>query len=218
MADWFVLAAGTLETTRLLLQLDALTEGRAFSGCDALGRYFIDHLKIEAGRIKPLDRKRTNLAFGYHIGGSTRRGLHLETTAGAQREDQAASGYVTIRAEFQPLSIHHYVRNLGKSAQARRFPDLVPKREMAKDLRSLGPALYWRVRHKQMYFSPAIDLFVDARIEQAPNCAFPPHAFQAARRAWRADAADGLAEDGSRPAHPSLGFAARAAVLAIHLS
>jgi hypothetical protein len=169
MADWFVLAAGTLETTRLLLQLDELTEGSAFSGCKALGRHFNDQLKIEAGRILPIDVSRTNLAFGYHIGGSTRRGLHLETTAAAQREDEAASGYVTIRAEFQPLSIHHYVRNLGKSAQARRFLDLAPKREMAKDLGSLAPALYWRVRHKQMYFSPFIDLFVDARIEQVPN-------------------------------------------------
>ncbi|HEY3624456.1 MAG TPA: GMC family oxidoreductase [Roseiarcus sp.] len=168
-AEWFVLAAGTLETTRLLLQLDALTDGRAFSGCDALGRYLNDHLKIEAGRIERLDSKRTNLAFGYHIGGSTRRGLHLETTASAQREDQAASGYVTIRTEFQALSIHHYVRNLGKSVQARRFPELVPKREVAKDLGSLGRALYWRVRHKQMYFSPSVDLFVDARIEQAPS-------------------------------------------------
>ena len=62
-ADWFVLAAGTFETTRLLLQLDELTDGRAFSGCDALGRYFIDHLKIEAGRIERLDGKRTNLAL-----------------------------------------------------------------------------------------------------------------------------------------------------------
>ena len=52
VADWFVLAAGTFETTRLLLQLDELTDGRAFSGCDALGRYFNDHLKIEAGRIE----------------------------------------------------------------------------------------------------------------------------------------------------------------------
>jgi choline dehydrogenase-like flavoprotein len=169
MAEWFLLAAGTLETTRLLLQLDDLTGGRAFSGCDALGRYFNDQLKIEAGRILPIDMRRTNLAFGYHIGGSTRRGLHLETTASAQREDQAASGYVTIRGEFQAPSIHHYVRNLGKSAQARRLLELVPKPEIAKDLRSLGPALYWRMRHKQMYFSPAIDLFVDARIEQVPN-------------------------------------------------
>ena len=167
-ADLFVLAAGTLETTRLLLQLDALTDGRAFSGCEALGRYFNDHLKIEAGRIQPLDSKRTNLAFGYHIGGSTRRGLHLETTAAAQSEDEAASGYVTIRAEYGPLSLHHYLRNVGKSAQARQFSDLAPRREIAKDLRNFAPALYWRVRHKQMYFSASIDLFVDARIEQTP--------------------------------------------------
>jgi choline dehydrogenase-like flavoprotein len=168
-ADWFVFAAGTFETTRLLLELDAQTDGRAFSGCEALGRYFIDHLKVEVGRIEPVDRTRTNRVFGYHIGGTTRRGLHLETTAAAQREDLAASGYVTVRGEFQPLSIHHYVRNLGKSAQARRFLDLVPKPEMVKDMRSLPPALYWSVWHKQMYFSQAMDLFVDARIEQVPS-------------------------------------------------
>jgi choline dehydrogenase-like flavoprotein len=168
-ADQFVLAAGTFETTRLLLQLDELTSGHAFSRCDALGRYFTDHLKVEAGRVRRLDSKQTNLAFGYHIGGSTRRGLHLETTASAQRDDQAASGYVTIRAEFNPFSIHHYVRNLGKSIQARRFPELVPRRETAKDFGSLSQALYWRIRHKQMYFSEAMDLFVDARVEQTPS-------------------------------------------------
>jgi len=168
-ADWFILAAGTLETTRLLLQLDELTDHRAFAGCDALGRYFNDHLQIEVGRVKPIDSKRTNLVFGPHIGGTTWRSLHLETTVGAQRGDQAASGYVTIRPELSPRSIYHYARNLGKSVQARRFPELVPKAEIAKDLGSLAPALYWRVRHKQVHFSPCIDLFVDARIEQVPK-------------------------------------------------
>jgi choline dehydrogenase-like flavoprotein len=169
MAEWFFLAAGTFETTRLLLQLDALTHGRAFSGCEALGRYFNDHLKVEAGRIQSVDRKRTNLAFGYHIGGSTHRGLHLETTAAAQREDQAASGYVTMRAKFPKLSIHHYVRNLGKSVQARRFLELAPRREMAKDLGNLAPALYWGLRHRQLYLTSAADLFVEVRIEQVPD-------------------------------------------------
>jgi choline dehydrogenase-like flavoprotein len=37
LADWFVLAAGTFEATRILLQLHELTDGRAFSGCNALG-------------------------------------------------------------------------------------------------------------------------------------------------------------------------------------
>jgi choline dehydrogenase-like flavoprotein len=168
-AERFVLAAGTFETTRLLLLLDRLTDHRAFSGCDALGRYFNDHLKIEAGRLLSIDSKRTNRVFGYFIGGPTRRSLHLETTANAQREDGAASGYITIRPEFQPLSIHHYIRNLGRSAQAQQFLELIPNGEIAKDAGSLAPSLYWRVRHKQMYFSRRVDLFVDARIEQVPS-------------------------------------------------
>jgi choline dehydrogenase-like flavoprotein len=168
-AGCFILAAGTLETTRLLLLLDELTNHRAFFGCQALGRYFIDHLKIEAGRLLPRDGKQTNHIFGYHVGGTTRRSLHLETTAKAQREDEAASGYVTIRPEFRPGSIHHYVRNLGKSAQARRLLELLPNAEIAKDLRSFAPSLYWRLRHNQMYLGPSVDLFIDARIEQVPS-------------------------------------------------
>ena len=73
-----------------------------FSECDALGRYFNDHLKLEVGRVEPINAKRTNRVFGYYIGGGTRRGLHLETTAAAQREDQAASGYITVRPEYHP--------------------------------------------------------------------------------------------------------------------
>ena len=218
-ADWFVLAAGTFETTRLLLQLDELTDGRAFSGCDALGRYFIDHLKIEVGP-RQAARQHANQSSPSAITSAARpvAASTWKPPPPLSAKTKLASGYVTVRAEFPPLSIHHYVRNLGKSAQARRFLELVPKPEMVKDLRSLPPALYWSVRHKQMYFSPAMDLFVDARIEQAPSRDFTPHALQAARRAWRADVAVGLAEDGGRQAHPSLGFGARASVLAIHFS
>ncbi len=44
------LAAGTIETTRLLLLLDAASDHRAFEGCEVLGRYFQDHLKAESPR------------------------------------------------------------------------------------------------------------------------------------------------------------------------
>lgn len=197
-AGSFILAAGTLETTRLLLLLDEATNHRAFSGCEALGRYFIDHLKIEAGRLLPRHGKQTDHIFGYHIGGTTRRSLHLETTARAQREDEAASGYVTIRPEFRPGSIHHYVRNLGKSAQGRRFLEFLPNAEIVRDLGSLAPALYWRLRHKQMYLSRSVDLFVDARIEQVPSSLSrltladrrDPFGVRILRMDWRRTAAD----------------------------
>lgn len=169
-ADRFVLATGTLETTRLLLLLDDCTGKRAFAGCDALGRYFNDHLKMDVGRLRVIDRVLTNKIFGIHINGSTRRALHLETTASAQRDDRAASGYMTVRYEFQPMSIYAYVRNLGKAAQ-RRQTSTLPIAETMMNFRSVASVLYWRLRHRVMYLDPTINIFVEARIEQIPHSA-----------------------------------------------
>jgi choline dehydrogenase-like flavoprotein len=168
-AERFIFAAGTLETTRLLLLLDRSTGQRAFAACDAVGRYFHDHLAVEVGKVQPIDAQRTNRVFGYYIGGLTRRSLHLETTPQAQRDDGAASGFVTVRPEFRQRSVHNYIRNLGRSAQAGRFLDLLPDKLLARDAATLVPALYWKMFHKQMYFSGQVDLFVDARIEQVPS-------------------------------------------------
>jgi choline dehydrogenase-like flavoprotein len=167
MAEGFILAAGTLETVRLLLMLDRQTNGRAFAGSDALGRYFHDHLKLEVAALRPIDRRRTNRVFGYRFDGLTRRSLHLETTAAAQREDRAASGYAVVRHEFPPDTIHHYARSLGQAAQGRRWPE-PPSAGVVRDLQSLGPALYWWVGRKQMHFGPRVEMFLEARVEQAP--------------------------------------------------
>ena len=167
-AEKLILACGTLESTRLLLWLDRLSDGRAFAGCSVLGRYFNDHLALQVGRVRLPYGHLTNRIFGYHIGGRTRRSLHLETTARAQRQDRSASGFVTIRPEFREGSLHHYLRNVGLSEQAdgRTRPSMGRLARMAA---AAPPALFWRCAYRQMYFGQHVELFVDARIEQVAS-------------------------------------------------
>lgn len=169
VADEFILTCGTLETTRLLLLLDQTSNGRAFGECDALGRYFNDHLAIQVAQLRPPVSAMANRIFGYHIGGRTRRSLHLETTAHAQREDEVASGFVTVRPEFNPQSIPGLMKSLGQSAQSGATGDPISSKELFKNAMALGPALYWTFVHKQMHFGGYVDLFLDARIEQVPS-------------------------------------------------
>jgi choline dehydrogenase-like flavoprotein len=164
-ADRFVLAAGTLEATRIMLWLNELTDRRAF--CPALGRYFTDHIMLDLGRLIPANVRRTNRIFGHRLGPTGERGLHLESTAAAQREDRAASGYLKLRVEFRSLSAYGYFRAFGKAVQSRRLPP-PPKAETIMDFAAVAPLLYWRLRNKQMYIRPKAELTIEARIEQVP--------------------------------------------------
>ena len=55
MANQYLIAAGTLETTRLLLLADRQSNNSISRDCDALGRYFNDHLGANAAAICPRD-------------------------------------------------------------------------------------------------------------------------------------------------------------------
>lgn len=167
-AEEFIFASGTFETTRLLLLLDRSANGRPFEGCEALGRYFNDHLALEVARLRNPSSTMSNRIFGYHIGGFTRRSLHLETTARAQEEDGVASGYITVRPEFSGQSILRLAKNFGQSAQLGTFRSLFSDGMLFKESHVIVPATYWRLVHKQMYFSCSVDLFLDARVEQVP--------------------------------------------------
>lgn len=170
-ADDFVIACGTLESTRLLLLLDAVSRNRAFAGCNVLGSHFHDHLAIEIGRLHVTDPRRVNRAFGYFVRGSTRRSLHLEVTPAAQRADCSASGFVTVRPEFRAQSLHGFVRNLGRAAQNGRWRHTLPSLDLLRDTGAVVRSAYWTIRHGQMYLGPDTNLFLDARIEQVPTAA-----------------------------------------------
>src|SRR5690606_35128840 len=119
-AGQFILAAGTIETTRLLLLLDAASGGRAFGSCNALGRYFQDHLKADVATISRRDPGATNRLFGYRFVDGTRRDLHLELAQPAQQRDRVASAfaYVAMDLAESPLSD---IKALAQGVQRREL-------------------------------------------------------------------------------------------------
>jgi len=165
----FVLAAGTIETTRLLLLLDRASGERAFARCKVLGRYFQEHLKAEVGVLNPVNRKRTSQLFSYHVSRGTRRSVYLELTPDAQRTNRIASAYLTVRLDF-PL--HSPLGRISKSALGQPRGDVRQFRRaiaVAANPDFVIRSIYWRSLYKMLFLPPSTRFLLDVRIEQIPH-------------------------------------------------
>lgn len=166
-AERFVLAAGTIETTRLLLLLDAASDQRAFARCEVLGRYFQDHLKAEVATISRGDAMATNRLFGYRFVDGTRRDLHLELSQPAQRRDRVASAfaYVAMDLAESPLSD---IKKLAQGFQ-RREVDFMAAGRALQNLGLLTKSAWWRFAQNQLFVPADVDLRLMACVEQLPD-------------------------------------------------
>jgi choline dehydrogenase-like flavoprotein len=166
-ADEFVIAAGTIESTRLLLLIDALNDGRPFAGCDALGRYFQDHLKARVATIDRRDTNLTNRLFAYRFVNATRRDLHLELSETAQRDDRTASAFAYIAMDLKNSPLAD-LRKLLRSLQ-RRDITMRDIWRLQADSGLLARAAFWRYAKGQMFVPADVDLDLMVCVEQLPK-------------------------------------------------
>lgn len=166
-AERFVLAAGTIEATRLLLWLDAQTGNRAFKSTSALGRYFQDHLKAEVAIISRLDQSASNRLFGYHFIGGTRRSLHLDLTMQAQEADGTASAFAYVAMNLADSHLAH-IKTLARSLQLGRVK-LGEATALLADLPLVMRSAFWRLFLRQVYMPADVELGVQIAIEQRPS-------------------------------------------------
>src|SRR5262249_10179098 len=116
-AKLFVIAAGAIESTRLLLMLNAANEGRVFEVCNVLGGYFHDHISVPLAELVPTPFHRFNYAFGQRFAGSTMRSTRLELSASAQARDKVACAFGHVSMETSSTSGFAMLREFLQSRQ-----------------------------------------------------------------------------------------------------
>ncbi|WP_426232191.1 GMC oxidoreductase [Pararhizobium sp. DWP3-4] len=167
VAKHYVLAAGTIESTRLLLLMDRCADGQVFGKASVLGHYFQDHLKIEVAEIARAYANLTNRFFAYRFLNATRRDLHLELPHHAQEEAGTGSAFAYIAMDFAngPLA---GLKKLMQGLQRRQFNwkelSLLPQ-----SAGILSKAAYWRLMRSQLYVPPDVKFKVMLCAEQLPN-------------------------------------------------
>jgi choline dehydrogenase-like flavoprotein len=169
-ADEYLLAAGTLECTHLLLLADRQSNHSISDNCNALGRFFNDHLGLNVAFLRPRNLTLTNSALGDRYTFGALRHLHFELRPEVQNAHGIASAYFATSVEFPDSSALSKAKHVVQGF--RRGKPLISCRDMhaiLKDSPCLFRTAQWRSVRKQKYWPSNSNLTIDLRVEQLPQ-------------------------------------------------
>jgi choline dehydrogenase-like flavoprotein len=165
-----VIAAGAIETTRLLLLMDAQTGSAVTQGHDQLGRYFHDHLSVVVGEILPTDRRRLNRLFGFRFEkGGAMRNLRFELTDDTNLRRTLPACFAHIAFEEKAGSGFDALRALLRNLQQRRLPTVPTFLALLRGAPWLARAVWWRFIEKRLLYPSDVAIQVHMVIEQQPD-------------------------------------------------
>jgi choline dehydrogenase-like flavoprotein len=169
-ADTFIFAAGTIESTRLLLLLNRSSSERAFERCLVLGRYFQDHLDVRVGRLRPVNKRLTSRVFGTHYLPRMRRRLRLELTPQAQKTNRVANAFAHVTSEIWE---HRSIKFLREFAHGVRQGCLrcswTEAANLVQDAGELTRLSYSRFVERHLYYPERVPLDLRLVVEQLPS-------------------------------------------------
>lgn len=169
-APAFVVAAGAIEATRLLLLLDAASDGHAFSKTDALGRYFQDHVAMVAGELRPIDFAALTRTWGYRFQAGTRRSVHLEIDPTEQARLGIANAFIQVPIELPPDSPIAHVKAMRAGLQSGRLSQsLGAGLRLAASAPYVTRLVYWRLARKRLLLPKSARALLSIVVEQRPD-------------------------------------------------
>jgi hypothetical protein len=158
-----------LESTRLLLLADRQSNGSISRDCDALGRYFNDHLGLNIAALRPIKKTTTNLCLSDRSTLSSLRHLHFELRSEVQEEQGIGSAYFDIGCEQSYLSsltkCNKVLQGLKRGKLDFNFQDAWA---IIQDSPSLFWTAQWQWMRKQKYWPPDSNLQIKVWVEQLP--------------------------------------------------
>jgi choline dehydrogenase-like flavoprotein len=163
-----VIAAGAIESTRLLLLANRQHDNQLFAPDGVLGRYFYDHLLVAVGRIVPADRKALNRVAGFRFEGRGMRNLRFEPTEDPAIRAQVPPGFAHIAFTSPEGSGLDALRALYRRLQQRRLPDASTLARLAKAAPWLARATWWRFAERRLLYPSDAAIELHMVIEQRP--------------------------------------------------
>jgi choline dehydrogenase-like flavoprotein len=163
-----VIAAGAIESTRLLALMDQQNDKRLFTPDDVLGRYFHDHLSTETARLKVYDQIRLNRITGFRFQGKAMRNLRFEPSEALRTQARLPAGFAHIGFSTEVMGGFDRLRDVFRSIQMRQLPD--PKTLMGLLTASpwLMRAVWWRFIEHRLLFPEKAQFDVHMVSEQEP--------------------------------------------------
>lgn len=163
-AKSFVIAAGAIESARILMEIDRFTGERLFSRSATIGRYLSDHLSCAIADVQPDDQKEVARLFGPIFSKGRMRSFRF---------------IGTFMKPFLPRHFAHFifeidnsgfrlVKDILSSLQARALPDL-RLRDVIDGINGLSRLAYHRFIKSSLFIPPHTPVHLQMDIEQTPD-------------------------------------------------
>ena len=165
-----VIAAGAIETTRLLLLMDQQNSYQLFRPDGQLGRFFSDHLSVAAAEVIPSNRDALNMLVGFRFErNGAMRNIRFEL-----------SQHTPLRESIPPVFAHiafidvesggfNALRDLLRQVQRRRLPDGQLIGRLVASTPWLLRAAWWRFVQQRLLYPSGARLQLHLVIEQLPR-------------------------------------------------
>lgn len=165
-----VIAAGAIESTWLMLLLDAQHEHKLFRPHQLLGHYFFDHMSAPAATIEPpLDRSALNQAFGLRFARSGMRDVRMEPSADLRRRARLPAGFAHVTATSPTQTGFDSLREMYRDLQSGAALDWSHVLGVSRDLGWFFGAAWWWAAKRRLLAPRDAQYRIVVVTEQFPN-------------------------------------------------
>ena len=150
-APCVVLAAGAIETTRLLLLLDRAQKGTVFPPKTKLGAGFHDHLSAVIADLDVSSRTRIARLFGFRFVRGGMRNLRFELDPATRSQLGLPAAFLHVAFTRSPNSGFEGLRKVFQAVQQQRLPAWADIGHILGDAPWFARAVWWRAIEKRLY-------------------------------------------------------------------
>ncbi|HZF45777.1 MAG TPA: FAD-binding protein, partial [Sphingomonadaceae bacterium] len=163
-----ILAAGSIESTRLLLLADRANGGAISASSTGLGCYFHDHLSAVVGEIEAFDRIKLNQRVGFSFAeGGAMRNVRFELEPASSLRQSVPPCFAHIGFDDETGGGFDALRDVFRQLQRRRLPGIKTMLRLVAGAPWLTRAVWWRLARKRLLYPAETSLKLHMVIEQA---------------------------------------------------
>jgi len=166
-----VLAAGAIETTRLLLLLNRAHDGGVFPPKSPLGLGFHDHLSAPIADLADIDRRQITRMLGFRFVKGGMRNLRFEFAPWDRRATGLPAAFLHVAFTRDPDSGFEGLRGLLQAIQRGELPAMIDLRRIVSDTPWFLRAVWWRAIERRVYPPSRSEFEVHLVMEQTPDLA-----------------------------------------------
>ena len=161
----YIIAAGAIESARILLEIDQSTLGSILPKDAAVGAFLGDHLSIAIADVFINDSEKAAKLFGSRFDGSWMRGIRL-----LEKDTGSDSVRAFAHFEFDNQSPGFMVaKEVLQAIQSRKLPN-ISVRTIVAGLGDLVALAYYRYFNSRLYIPKNTKSHLQLDIEQNPSC------------------------------------------------